>query len=53
MKQVDKISLARLKEVLRAKDQYLRLFFDGTFDKDAEAIEGYFMQYALAARRDR
>ncbi len=43
----------RTKEVLRAKDQYLTLFFGGSFDKDADAIEKYFMQYALAARIDR
>lgn len=43
----------RSKEVLRAKDQYLALFFDNTFKKDAEKIENYFMQYALAARRNR
>jgi len=42
----------RTKEVLRAKDQYLALFFADQFD-DADNIEAYFMQYALAARRDR
>lgn len=42
----------RTKEVLRAKDQYLALFFDGKIS-DAVNIEDYFMQYALAARRDR
>lgn len=39
----------RSKEVLRARDQYLSLFFGGTFD-DADNIENYFMQYAIAAR---
>ncbi len=43
----------RIKEVLRSKDQYLRLFFDGTFETDADAMERYFMQYALAARINR
>ncbi len=43
----------RSKEVLRSKDQFLALFFDDKFDSDAEAIENYFMQYALAARSDR
>jgi hypothetical protein len=43
----------RSKEVLRAKDQYLALFFDNTYETDAKNIENYFMQYALAARRDR
>ncbi len=42
----------RAKEVLRAKDQYLRLFFDDQL-ADASKVENYFMQYALAARRNR
>lgn len=42
----------RSKEVLRAKDQYLALFFDDTYEDDAENIENYFMQYAIAARRN-
>ena len=40
----------RAKEVLRAQDQYLAVFFDDHAD-DADKIENYFMQYALAARR--
>jgi|ERR1017187_8151266 hypothetical protein len=44
---------ARTKEVLRSKDQFLRLFFDGNFKKDADNIERYFMQYAMAARANR
>ena len=40
----------RLKEVLRAREEFLRLFFDGTFDKDADQIERYFMNFAFAAR---
>lgn len=43
----------RVKEVLRARDQYLSLFFDGTFQADASQLEDYFMQYALAARANR
>lgn len=43
----------RSKEVLRAKDQYLSLFFDGKFDEDATKIEKYFMQYAWLARTKR
>jgi hypothetical protein len=43
----------RTKEVLRSKDQFLALFFDNTFEEDSDNIEQYFMQYALAARRDR
>jgi hypothetical protein len=42
----------RTKEVLRAKDQYLALFFDDNM-VDADKVEAYFMQYALAARRNR
>jgi hypothetical protein len=40
----------RLKEVLRARDEFLRLFFDDTFAEDAVKIERYFMYFALAAR---
>jgi hypothetical protein len=40
----------RLKEVLRARDEFLRLFFDDTFDRDADNIERYFMYFAFAAR---
>jgi hypothetical protein len=40
----------RLKEVLRARDEFLRLFFDGTFDIDAENIDRYFMYFAYTAR---
>ena len=43
----------RLKEVLRARDEFLRLFFDGTFEQDADKIERYFMYFALAARKGR
>jgi len=28
----------RLKEVLRAREEFLRLFFDGTFESDADKI---------------
>ena len=42
----------RLKEVLRARDEFLRLFFDGTFERDADKIERYFMNYAFAARHE-
>ena len=41
----------RLREVLRARDEYLRLFYDGTFEDDAEKIEKYFHQFAVAATR--
>ncbi|MDR0350406.1 MAG: hypothetical protein LBH64_02505 [Coriobacteriales bacterium] len=41
----------RLREVLRARDEFCRLFYDGTFDEDADNIERYFMQFALVARK--
>ncbi|MCL2493339.1 MAG: hypothetical protein FWF33_04780 [Clostridiales bacterium] len=40
----------RLKEVLRARDEFLRLFYDGTFEGDADNIERYFMWFAWRAR---
>jgi len=43
----------RLKEVLRARDEFLSLFFDGTFDREADNIDRYFMYFAFAARTDR
>ena len=43
----------RVKEVLRAREEFLRLFFDGTFEKDAESIERYFNQFAIAAQKMR
>lgn len=41
----------RAKEVLRARDQFLALFYDGTFDADADAIEHYFSCFAIAAQK--
>ena len=43
----------RLKEVLRARDEFLRLFFDGAFNMEAEKIERYFMYFAFAAKAGR
>ena len=40
----------RVKEVLRAREEFLRLFFDGTFEDDADNIVRYFNQFALVAR---
>jgi hypothetical protein len=40
----------RLKELLRSRDEFLRLFFDGTFDHDADKIDRYFMNFAFSAR---
>lgn len=42
----------RLREVLRAKDQFLQLFWNDNF-QDADGLERYFMQFAMAARRNR
>ena len=43
----------RLKEVLRARDEFLRLFFADTFATDAAKIERYFLDFAFLARADR
>ena len=39
----------RLREILRARDEFLRLFFDDSADYDG--VERYFYHFALAARR--
>jgi hypothetical protein len=41
----------RVREVLRARNEFLRLFYDGTFETDASKTERYFMLFALAARK--
>ncbi|MCL2632875.1 MAG: hypothetical protein FWD45_07345 [Coriobacteriia bacterium] len=41
----------RTKEVLRARNEFLRLFFDDTFESEADSIERYFMQFAYVARK--
>lgn len=44
----------KTREVLRAKDQYLQLFFGDGFDpSEAQRLEGYFMEFAVAARLHR
>ena len=40
----------RVREVLLAREEFTRLFFDGTFEADAEALERYFTNFAVAAR---
>ena len=40
----------RLREVLLAREEFTRLFYDGTFESDADAIERYFTNYAIVAR---
>ena len=41
----------RLREILRSRDEFLRLFYDDSTDYDG--VERYFYQFALAARRGR
>ena len=40
----------RVKEVLRAREEFLRLFYDGTFEDDADNIAKYFNLFAIVAR---
>ena len=40
----------RVKEVLRAREEFLRLFYDGTFETDSDDIVRYFNLFAIAAR---
>jgi hypothetical protein len=40
----------RAKEVLRARTEFMRLFYDDAFEAEADGIERYFMQFAIAAR---
>ena len=39
----------RLREILRARDEFLRLFYDHSTDYNG--VERYFYHFALAARR--
>lgn len=41
------LSAPRRKEILRAKEEYLRAYYE---NRDREGIENYFMQFAIAAR---
>jgi len=41
----------RLREILRARDEFLRLFYDDS--ADFSGVERYFHQFAMAARRGR
>jgi hypothetical protein len=41
----------RLREVLRAKDQYLGALFGDQSLANRQSLEAYFMPYAIAARR--
>jgi hypothetical protein len=41
----------RLREILRARDEFLNLFYGDSTDFDG--VERYFHNFAIAARRDR
>jgi hypothetical protein len=47
-----KKSADNLREVLSARNNFLGLFFDNNF-ADADKVEDYFMQFAIAARSGR
>jgi len=50
---VDRKSI-RLKEILRAKDQFLTVAYDDNAStKDMDSIDKYFLQFAIAARINR
>jgi len=40
----------RTREILRARECFVALFYGDTFEQDADALERYFMQFAFAAR---
>ncbi|MDR0957277.1 MAG: hypothetical protein LBM09_01715 [Candidatus Nomurabacteria bacterium] len=42
-------NLSRRREILRARDQFLALFFDNNF-ADADNLEKYFTEFAIAER---
>jgi hypothetical protein len=44
--------LAQRREILRAREQFCRVFFDGAAEADLPAyLKKYFLQFAIAARR--
>lgn len=44
---------ARCREILRAREEFCRLFFDDDVPPDsARGLERYFLAFAMAARRD-
>jgi hypothetical protein len=46
-----RIKSVRLKEILRARDQFLSIVYDESASpKDIEGINKYFLQFAIAAR---
>ena len=45
-------SLPRRREILRAREQFCRIFFDPTAEPDlGDYLRKYFLQFAVAARR--
>lgn len=40
----------RVSEILRARSQFLSLFYGKTRSEDWDSLENYFMQFAVAAR---
>lgn len=45
-------TLAQRREILRAREQFCRVFFDATAESDLPAyLSKYFLQFAVAARR--
>jgi hypothetical protein len=47
-----RLTLPRRREVLRAREQFCRVFFDETAEPDLGAyLSKYFLQFAVAARR--
>jgi hypothetical protein len=41
----------RLREVIRARDEFLNLFYGDSFDAEAENIDHYFMNFSYLTRR--
>ena len=47
----EKKDLHRIKEIIRARDEFMSLFYKDTFDiKEARKIEAYFMNFAYIVR---
>ncbi len=45
---------SRLREILRAREEFCRLFFDDAVAADSAAgLQRYFLEFAVAANRDR
>ena len=47
-------NLAKRREILRAREQFCRVFFDDSVESDLpDYLRKYFLQFAIAARRSR